>query len=392
MILGAGPFQLAAIRKAQEIGLMVIACSNNPTDPGLRIADIPCPISTTEKEQLLNFAKKEAISGVMTMGTDVSVPSVAFIAENLGLPGISQKIALTVTDKGYFREFLKESGFSCPAFGIAETVTEACKVFADLNSSAIMKPVLSSGSRGIVRIQSITEVSENFSQSVANSFGRKVVIIEEFLDGREVGGEALVFRGNVVFFHLTNKYINSYFVPTGHSMPSDLPKNVQDEVQSLIQRVVKALGIESSPINFDVMLTENGPVILEMGCRLGGNCLPALMTKSTGIDTVTNAIKIALGEAPVINAPHNSECYHVMILGSEKAGILKTITPESVLHLTFPENIVSVRYRYAVGDKIKKFDQGAHNLGYIFIKAESLRDLDTVTEEIIHFFNITISD
>lgn len=392
MILGAGQFQIAAIKKAQELGLSVIACSNNPSDPGMLIADIPCTISTTEKELLLEVAKREAISGIMTMGTDISVPSVAFISEHLHLPVISQKIAITVTDKGYFREFLRDSGFPCPAFGVAKTASDACEIFTSLRRTAIMKPVLSSGSRGVVLLRSSEDICENFTQSVTGSFGRKVVVIEEFLEGREVGGEALVFGGDVVFFHLTNKYVNSRFVPIGHSMPCDLPWESQDEIRSLIRQVVRALGIEASPLNFDVMLTKDGPMLLEMGCRLGGNCLPALMTKSTGVDTIANAIRIALGEAPDIKTSLITDCYRVMILGSEKAGVLKAITLESELLQMFPENIVSVWYRYSVGDMVNRFDQGAYNLGYLLFKGESLLDLDDVARDIKKIFKISVSD
>jgi len=392
MILGAGPFQLSAIKKAQKNGLSVIACSNNPSDPGMTIADISCPVSTLDKEQLLMVAKREAISGIMTVGSDISVPTVAFIAEHLRLQGTSQKIALTITDKGNFRTFLRDSGFPTPSFGVAETVDDALKIFTSFNRAAIMKPVLSSGSRGVFLIHSKKDLSEKFSQSIACSFGRKAVIIEEFIRGREVGGEALVFGGKIVFFHLTNKYINSWLVPTGHSMPSDLPVHIQIEVRTLIQRIVTALGIEASPINFDIMLTVKGPFILEMGCRLGGNCLPSLMTKSTGIDTIVNAIRVALGETPIIEPFNDPECYRVIILGSNNEGILQAITTELELFNMFPKNIISIQINCAIGDKIKKFDRGSNNLGYIFLKADTLNDLNKIADTIINEFKIITTE
>lgn len=392
MILGAGPFQIAAIHKAQAMGLSVIACSNNPADPGIMDADIPYIISTTEKEQLLNVAKKEGISGIMTLGSDVSVPSVAYIAEKLNLPGISQKVALNVTDKGYFRQFLQQAGFPHPKFGVAKTASEACEILSSLNHPAIMKPVLSSGSRGVVCVGSPVEIQEFFSDSVASSFGRKMVVIEEFLDGREFGGEALVFGGEIVFFQITNKYINSFFVPTGHSMPSDLSFEIQGTIRTMIQNIVRNLEINTSPLNFDVKLTDNGPVLLEMGCRLGGNCLPTLMTLSTGIDTIANTIRVSVGETPLFSPLETPKCYRVIILGSPKTGILKYITPETEFYQIFPDSVVSVKYRYGIGDLVDSFKQGSNNLGYIVFKSKNLKETEEIYKKIIQRLHITVHE
>jgi biotin carboxylase len=382
LILGAGPFQVPAIKKAKEVGIFTIVCSNNHNDPGMVLADEAYSISTLDKEKVLRVSIKNNINGIMTIASDISVPTVAYVAEKLNLPGIKYDTAIKVTNKSLFREFLKLNKVPTPDFCVTNDENEAVEFYKKLSKPAIMKPVFASGSRGVTFINSVDNIKDNFYRCIGSSFGDKSIIIEEFYEGTEVGGEAIIYNKEIAFFQITNKYLNSFYVPTGHSLPSKLNLKHQTEIKDLIKSVINILNIESSPINFDIMLTKDGPRIIEMACRLGGNCLPILMKFSTGIDTIKANISIAIGENPNINKPLINRPFGYKILGSYKSGILEYITPIEKLKKLYPENIEEINYGVKTGDYVEIFNQGSHNVGNILLKGETVEEIETISCEI----------
>ena len=99
-----------------------------------------------------------------------------------------------------------------------------------------------------------------------------------------MGGRFLVKDRKISFFAATKKYLNQAHVPYGHLLPCDISEGETNEIKSLLKRVIKGLELDNGPLNFDIMITDRGPVIIELGGRLGGNCLPQLMHYHTGND------------------------------------------------------------------------------------------------------------
>lgn len=393
MILGAGVYQLPAIRKAKEMGLFTIACSIYPDDPGMKIVNKSYPISTIEKDKILEIAKKEKIDAIMTIASEIAIPTVAQVVDHMRLPGYDYKTAITVTNKYLFRNFLKSHNIPTPTFGLVKNLKEALEMYDNLSKNVmIMKPVMSSGSRGVFKIHSKRDIIDNFENCIKFSFGEAGVILEELMLGKEVGGEALVDNNNLIFFQITNKYLNEYYVPIGHSVPSNLPLDRQEEVKKLVKNAIEALNINSGPLNFDVMITNDGPKIIELGGRLGGNCLPELMLLSTDIDTIKATINIAIGEKPNIGKTKRKGFYGVKIIGSQKRGILKYITPIKKMKEKFEEDIIDIKYDHKMGDRIEKFNQGSHRIGHIILKGNNIKDIENKFNKIDDEVNIKLKE
>ncbi|MBW2259261.1 MAG: hypothetical protein JRF18_02235, partial [Deltaproteobacteria bacterium] len=99
MVLGAGHGQLQAIQRAKERGYRVIATSCYPDDVGMFVADIPLPIDTTDIDKTLEAARAYKVDGIMTMGTDVAIPSIGKVIDELVLVGPSLHATLLSTNK-----------------------------------------------------------------------------------------------------------------------------------------------------------------------------------------------------------------------------------------------------------------------------------------------------
>ena len=109
MILGASILQLPAIEQAKKMGIEVIAVDMNPNAIGFAVEGVTKEvISTIDIEKVLLAAKSHKIDGIMTLASDMPMRTVAVVAKEMGLVGISEETALKATDKAIMREALKD--------------------------------------------------------------------------------------------------------------------------------------------------------------------------------------------------------------------------------------------------------------------------------------------
>ena len=84
-IIGASYLQLPLVQKAKEMGLRVICFAWADGAVCSEIADKFYPISIVEKETILKICREEKIDGICTIASDVAAPTVAYVAESMGL-------------------------------------------------------------------------------------------------------------------------------------------------------------------------------------------------------------------------------------------------------------------------------------------------------------------
>ena len=76
------------IRHAHKSELWVAAASWRRHDPGMQSAHEAWVVDTADRERLLELAREKRIDPVTTTGTDVAVPSIGYICDQLGFPGV----------------------------------------------------------------------------------------------------------------------------------------------------------------------------------------------------------------------------------------------------------------------------------------------------------------
>lgn len=307
MILGASILQLPAIRKAKEMGLQVIAVDMDENAIGFKEEGIICEvISTIDSRKILEAAKKHNIDGIMTLASDMPMRSVAIVAKEMGLVGISEQTALKATNKAEMRQCLKECGVPIPQFfrvSSKEEYEKAIHFFRTTQLKCIVKPADNSGSRGVDLLSDLSDeelISRAYEYSKSYSRGGDI-IVEEYMEGPEVSVETLSVDGECHIIQITDKLTTGapYFVEMGHSEPSALPEDVKIRISEVASAAVKAIGIANGPSHTEIKVTKDGPKIVELGARLGGdNITTHLVPLSTGVDMVECCIKIALGERP----------------------------------------------------------------------------------------------
>ncbi len=300
MIMGAAVEQLPGIRKAKEMGFTTAVIDYNPKAVGIPLADTYYNASTIDADAVLEAARDFQTDGFLTLATDLPMRAVAYASEQLGLPGISCDTALKATDKGEMIRALKAHNVESPWYFLIDTAETLADTKPHITYPCIVKPTDNAASRGVVLVRSEQELDEAVAYSL--EYARAgAVILEEYMVGPEVSVEVLTWEGEPHVVQVTDKLTTGapHFVELGHNQPSRLAEDVLDRIRDLAVRAVKALGITCGPSHVEIIVTADGPKIVELGARLGGDCITShLVELSTGVDMVGETIRALTGERP----------------------------------------------------------------------------------------------
>lgn len=306
-IIGANDFQNQLILKAKSLEYETHVFAWASGDVGEKTADYFYPISIVEKDQILDVCRQIQPDGICSIASDLAAITVNYVAENLGLPCNSTEHTAIQTNKYRMRQALSEAGISCPKFLRTDENVNIGSL-KDFAFPIIVKPTDRSGSRSIMKLDSVDGVQEAVRSACETSF-EKMAIIEEYLVGEEYSMETISYHGEHHFLAVTKKYTTGapHFIETAHRQPSDLSPEIIAKATDVVFRALDALHVENSAGHSEFRVDGDGNIrIIEIGARMGGDCIGSdLVFLSTGNDFMRMIIDVACGNAPEIKISEN---------------------------------------------------------------------------------------
>lgn len=376
LILGAGIYQKPLIEAAGKLGLYTIATSIKGNYPGFEVADKVYYVNTTDKEAVLELARKENVDAVITAGTDVAVPSMGYVCDEMGLKGLSYASAINSSDKFYMKTKYEEYGVRTARFRKLEYGDKNFRdEIKDFEFPMIVKAVDSSGSRGITKVNSDDEFEEAIARA-KDASRTEYFLIEEFIEGEEFGAQAFVLNGELQFVLPHGDYLlqKDTGVPYGHYAPYDLPENVVEDLCEQVRLSVEAMKLDNCALNADFILKDGKIYVLEIGGRGGGANLMDLTSIYYGFDYYEKIVKAAIGEDVDFTTGDGKDPWtckgtanDCMMLRSEKNGRIVS----QVNRNEEDEDIVDVRFDYEVGDEVREFRVSPDRIGHVITKGDS---------------------
>ncbi|WP_239057182.1 ATP-grasp domain-containing protein [Desulfovibrio sp. JC010] len=375
---------IPVLQRASEMGLYVLAVDANPQAPGFAHAHesvIGCVYTPEKSVAALNkwSAKGGKPHGVICAAVDAP-GTVAAVADHFGLTAVSAETARLATDKKAMKDRFKECGIPIPWYREIFSADELAQLLADQQETLVIKPVDSRGARGVLRLvygsphmpdpQWAFECSQKESPS-----GR--VMVEKYLHGPQVSTEGFVVNGQCFcpgFSDRNYEFLDRFapnIIENGGDLPSFLDQDTQDAVKELSGKAAIALGIENSMFKGDMVVHEGRPYVIEMAARLsGGYFCSHEIPWNTGVDFVSTAIRLALGEAP---APEN------MIPPFQKGVAQRYLFPkpgkvtaiEGVEEARKMDGISMLEIRTAVGEAISPATSHPARAGVVMARAET---------------------
>ncbi len=390
LIIGGGLLQVPVIETAKSMKLKVVVADMNPESPGFKIADEKMIMSTKDIEGMVREAKrffeKEPVHGVMTAGTDASM-TVAAVANALGLPGIRYVDAEAASNKVKMRKRLKEHNVPIPEFAPVWTIQDARDALDTLKFPLVIKPSDNMGARGVIKVNNREELHAAFKHAKKYSPTGEV-ILEEFMPGPEVSVDALSWNGNIRMTGIADRIIERepYFIEVGHNMPSKFSKEILDEIEDVMTRGMRALGINLGAGKGDIKITPQGVKVGEIAARLSGGFMSAYTYPlSTGVNLYRGAILIALGEEPDDLEP---KLNLVSIERSLIASPGKIVSISGIEEAKEIEGVNEIFLQSKVGDIITDPTNNIEKSGHIIITAQTLDKAEEIFEkakQVIHF-------
>lgn len=375
LFLGGARHQIPPIIYAREKGYRTICCDYTPDSPCFKLSDVGYIASTTDLKAILDISSKEKIDGIVAYASDPAAPTAAYVAEKLGLPGNPYDSVKILTQKHLYRDFLHQNGFHSPrTYRNGDFVNLPC----------VMKPVDSSGSKGVLILHDLSTFPESIKY--CSSFSRSgFVIVEDYIkrEGYQIAGDGFVIDGKLVFCGFAQEHFDpdDGIVPVGESFPyCGETSRIKDEVQ----RLINLLHIKNGALNFDIVLKDDDVYLMEIGPRNGGCLIPEVIKYQCGVDMIAATVEAALGHKIFLGEPKHKGFFSSYMIHSKHGGKFKELIIDQSI------NIREAFLWVNKGDDIPPYRNSSCTIGNMILEWENHKEMVSKMDDILEYVKVVI--
>lgn len=397
LLLGGSHAEIPLIQAAQSLGWYVITTGNAREGLGHPYADKNVFADFSDKDAMLELAKREGVQAVCSGCNDFALLSTVYVCEKLGLPGHdSYATSLEIHHKDKYRALATKLGIPTPrAITVrASNCTENCADFesaiAQLAFPIIVKPVDLTGGKGIHRASNADEARSAYKDATSRT-RQDHVVVEEFVVGTNHGFSAMLVKGKVAFAFSDNEqyFVNKYLV-SGANTPSTSSDKTLAMLREYSERIASELNLVDGILHIQYIERADGtPVIIEICRRPPGDLYIKFVKYATGVDYPKFIIMAETGEdiSGIADVPTQGFWLrHCIMAGPEIEN------GSTVRDVTFaPEiqgNIVEKFLWYKPGEKID--DKLLYKAGIVFFKFDSLAEMQDKTARMTDLAKIIV--
>ncbi|MDI9433179.1 MAG: ATP-grasp domain-containing protein [Planctomycetota bacterium] len=397
LILGGTPFQIPVIRYAKLRGYYVITCDYLPDNPGHRLADEYHNVSTTDVDAVLRLSRRLGIDGILAYASDPAAPTAAYVGNELGLHSNPLQAVRILAQKDLFREFLIAHGFNSPRAVSFSPEVDGLSRCRTLEFPVMVKPVDSSGSKGVCRVSTPKGIVDATERALQHSRVKRV-IVEEYVarHGPQIGGEAFVQGGEVVLLCLGDQMVDakcSPYVPTGMLFPSVCSPDTYACIRNELQRLLGLLRYSFGALNLEIALDAKGRIhLMEVGPRSGGNFLPELVGYATGTDIARCSVEAALGHRVCWPGDtrllhHCGGAYAYYAVHSRCSGRLKALQYREDLQ----SRILEIHTFKQPGDRVEAYHGANCTIGIMLLRFATRGQMQNVMYSMQDYVNVEVA-
>ncbi len=340
--------------------------------PGFLLAD--CSQPEAAAEAIVLFARSNPIDAIVAPD-DQGVLIAALAAEQLGIAHNPPFAVAATRNKVQFRRALRGK-VRQPQYQVSDVTGDVGAVAAHVRFPVVLKPISLSGSRGVIRADTIEEAvaaAERIRLILAKT-GRspnEPILIERFVPGIEVALEGLLRDGRLEVLAIMDKpdpLDGPFFEETMYVTPSRLHPEMQEEVVSLTRDAIEALGLVQGPVHAEVRIDRSAAVLIELAARpIGGLCGRALQFGLLGTTLEELILESVLGLTRNIArlAPASAG---VMMLPIPATGVLEGV--DGIADAKALDGITAIEITAPIGERIEALPEGDRYLGFMFASTD----------------------
>jgi len=393
LVLGAMQMHVPLLKRAKERGIYVLTCDYYKHVEGHKYADEPHYDSTTDLEAVLKLSRESQIDAIMTFNSDPAALTAAYVSEKLGLPGNSYKSVKILSEKDLFRKFLKENGFNVPFFKSFDDKKSLLSEIQDFSFPVLIKPVDSSGSKGVTVVDRSEDIADAYDLAVEKSRCKRVVV-EEYIEplGPQIHGDAFIADGKVVFSclgdHHFDKSINN-LVPYSTTFPSQHTEEEIHLINQELQEIIAKVDFRQGGINVEARISKKDGKIyfIEVGARNGGNFTPIVIQYATGFNFIDAALDAAMGIKYSPQTIHPPEFFSYLVPHVKDSGVFQSIELSGKLqNHTIEQHIYKEK-----GETVESFKGANAAVGVLIAKYDSMDQMQNLVDDFENNYKVHIA-
>lgn len=397
LIIGAGIGQVPIIMKAKEMGVHVTVVTQPGKQPGIELADEVLYEDIYHRDEIVQYAKEHGITAVTSDQNDLMNPTVAYVAEKLGLPGNRFEQVMAYCNKNTYRNNCDKLGNPVPKH-IAVDCEDWDFTSFDCPLPWIVKPADSQSSVGVQRIDTYEELKPALAFALSQS-KTHAAIVEEFFFGKEIVCEGFIEDGEYYLLAFADrKYfrLKDLMIPTQTVFPSVRRPELLEQVLQYEKKMAAYIHPSFAIVHSEYLMNEEtGEIrVVESALRGGGVYISShLIPLAAGIDANDLLLKKALGrevhvaQALAHRVPKAAGyvCFYL-----PEGNVCAINGVEELKQLPFVKMICLQNIH--VGDKTEKMLHKGLRKGPILVSGENREDLERNIQTVQHTLDIQVKN
>ncbi len=388
---------------AKELGLDIVLLNQSQTWQKKYLKDfIKADTYNHEEciEKVRNYLKDHKVDGAITFWED-DVPLLAKICETFGLIGPSIETAIRARNKYEMRKALQEHGVRMPKFMLLNSKDDLKTAIETVGFPAVLKPCWGSDSEFVLRVENEEEATNAYEYVSKNAtprfnpiftYNKSLFVYEEYVEGRESSVECLTQKGETSVISIMDKMPmqEPFFMERGDYMPTNYEADARRKIREVVIEVHKAIGIKNSVSHTEIKMAKEGPIVIEIASRLGGDYICDWVKNIWGVNLVAESLKIALAISINAKIPQKPQMY---LAGKyfipEKSGVVSII--KGINEIKDKAELHDLYFNKKIGDTVLVPPEGFENIGWIVAKGDSAVEAEKNLNELFADVEVNIN-
>ncbi|MBI4348404.1 MAG: ATP-grasp domain-containing protein [Elusimicrobia bacterium] len=405
LVVNSGaPKKRFIFQKLRSLGLRVTLLQKE-NNWAVRYADTHIsadPLNHTECIALLeDHLKEQKIDGALTFWEE-DIPLAATLCERFGWVGNPVEAALNARNKLRTRQVLEKAGldkYSTP-FAHVKSAKDLERETKRIGFPCVLKPAWGAESQFVVRVESLDEAKNAFEYIQANmtprfdpmyTYGTEI-LCEGYLDGAEVDMDILLQDGKLRFHAYTDNFPTKepFFIETGDAMPSRHESSDLKAVYAMAEAIIPALGLKNGALHLEAKITPQGPRLVELNARMGGDYLYDWIKTVWGADMIEESLRIALGMPCAPERPKEALTHLVgKYLIPQSSGVISGLAAPPVREAG--GKIHDITLLKEIGDPVLVPPEGFEAIGWVVGGGNTYAEAELNLDDAFRQVHITIA-
>ena len=332
LVIGSGGREHAIVRalkkspKANEIHVL-------PGNGGISEDAVCAPIAATDIDGAVAYAKEHGMDFAVVTPDDPLCLGMVDAMEAAGIPcfGPDRRAAEIEGSKVFAKGLMKKYGIPTAAYEVFDNAEEALKYVESATAPIVVKADGLALGKGVVVAMTREEAAAAVKNAMLDrAFGESGarVVIEEYLEGPEMSVLSFTDGSTLVPMVASMDHKRALDGDEGPNTggmgaiapnPYYTPEVAAECMEKIFLPTVRAMNAEGRPFRgclyFGLMLTKDGPKVIEYNCRFGDPetqaVLPLLKT-----DLLDVMEAVAAGRLSEINVEWLDKCSCCLVLAS----------------------------------------------------------------------------